>query len=83
MGNIVYYLSLVLRIYETMMLIYIMMSWVPESRETQLGRFLASCVEPYLAIFRKIIPPIGMIDFTPIVAFVILDLAMEGLFRFF
>lgn len=83
MGNIVYYLSLVLRIYETMILIYIIMSWVPESRSTQLGRFLASCVEPYLAIFRKIIPPIGMFDFAPIVAFVILDLAMEGLFRFF
>ena len=44
MGNIVYYLSLVLRFYETMMLIYIIMSWVPESRQTQLGRVLASFV---------------------------------------
>ena len=59
MGNIVYYLSLVLRFYVTMMLIYIIMSWVPESRQTQLGRVLASFVEPYLSIFRKIIPPIG------------------------
>ena len=83
MGNIVYYLSLVLRFYETMMLIYIIMSWVPESRQTQLGRVLASVVEPYLSIFRKIIPPIGMIDFSPIVAFIVLDIAMQGLFRLF
>lgn len=83
MGNIVYYLSLVLRVYETMMLIYILMSWVPESRSTQLGRVLGSMVEPYLSIFRKIIPPIGMIDFSPIVAFIILDIAMQGLFRLF
>lgn len=83
MGNIVYYLSLVLRVYETMMLIYIIMSWVPESRSTQLGRVLGSMVEPYLSIFRKIIPPIGMIDFSPIVAFIILDIAMQGLFRLF
>lgn len=83
MGNVVYYLSLVLRVYETMMLIYILMSWVPESRSTQLGRVLGSMVEPYLSIFRKIIPPIGMIDFSPIVAFIILDIAMQGLFRLF
>ena len=83
MGNIVYYLSLVLRFYETMMLIYIIMSWVPESRQTQLGRVLASFVEPYLSLFRKIIPPIGMIDFSPIVAFIVLDIAMQGLFRLF
>ncbi len=83
MGNIVYYLSLVLRVYETMMLIYILMSWVPESRSTQLGRVLGSMVEPYLSIFRKIIPPIGMIDFSPIIAFIILDIAMQGLFRLF
>ena len=83
MGNIVYYLSLVLRVYETMMLIYILMSWVPESRSTQLGRVLGSMVEPYLSIFRKIIPPIGMIDFSPIIAVIILDIAKQGVFRLF
>lgn len=83
MGIIVYYLSLVLRVYEAMILIYILMSWVPESRSTQLGRVLGNMVEPYLSIFRKIIPPIGMIDFSPIIAFIVLDIAMQGLFRLF
>ena len=83
MTTIVYYLSLVLRIYEVMVLVYIFMSWVPESRSTQLGRFLAGMVEPYLSIFRKFIPPIGMIDFSPIIAFIVLDIAMQGLFRLF
>lgn len=83
MGTIIYYLSVILRIYETMILLYVFMSWVPQSRETQLGRILGNLVEPYLSIFRKIIPPIGMVDFSPIVAFVILDIAMQGLFRLF
>jgi YggT family protein len=69
--------------YETLMLIYILMSWIPESRNTQLGRTIGALVEPYLAIFRKIIPSIGMIDISPIIAFVVLDIAMQGLFNLF
>ncbi|KKB42285.1 Cell division protein YlmG/Ycf19 [Bacillus thermotolerans] len=29
--------------------------------------------------FRKIIPPLGMIDISPIVAFIVLNLATRGL----
>lgn len=83
MGQIILLFTSILRMYETLMLIYILMSWIPESRNTQLGRTIGVLVEPYLAIFRKIIPPIGMIDISPIIAFVVLDIAMQGLFNLF
>ena len=83
MGQIILLFTSILRMYETLMLIYILMSWIPESRSTQLGRVIGGFVEPYLAIFRKIIPPLGMIDFSPIIAFIVLDLAMQGLFNLF
>ena len=83
MGQIILLFTSVLRMYETLMLIYILMSWIPESRNTQLGRTIGALVEPYLAIFRKIIPSIGMIDISPIIAFVVLDIAMQGLFNLF
>ena len=83
MGQIILLFTSILRMYETLMLIYILMSWIPESRTTQLGRAVGGIVEPYLAIFRKIIPPIGMIDISPIIAFVVLDIAMQGLFNLF
>ncbi|KAI7842335.1 hypothetical protein COHA_003975 [Chlorella ohadii] len=35
---------------------------------------LATVVDPYLNLFRGIIPPLGGIDFSPILAFVVLDL---------
>lgn len=54
------------------------MSWVPNLRETAFGQFLATLAEPYLAPFRKIIPPIGMIDISPIVAIIALDFARKG-----
>ena len=34
--------------------------------------FLRDVCEPYLRIFRRLIPPIGMFDFTPMIAIVVL-----------
>ena len=79
MAQIILLFTAIFRIYEFLMIIYILMSWIPESRSTQLGRVISGFVEPYLSIFRKIIPPLGMIDFSPIIAFIVLDLAMQGL----
>ena len=35
--------------------------------------FLEAICEPYLKIFRKIIPPFGMLDISPIAALVVLS----------
>ena len=66
-------------IYSILLIIYILMSWVPSTRETGFGRFLEKICEPYLGFFRKLIPPFGMIDFSPIVALFVLNLALRGL----
>lgn len=55
-------------IYSVLLVIYILMSWVPASRESGFGRLLGRITEPYLEIFRKFIPPLGMIDISPIIA---------------
>jgi YggT family protein len=54
------------------------MSWVPASRETKFGRMLETITEPYLGFFRKFIPPLGMIDISPIVALLALRLITSG-----
>lgn len=72
-------LQQVIQIYSWALIIYILMSWFPNARETSIGRFLARICEPYLEPFRKIIPPIGMIDISPIVAFLVLNFASRGL----
>ncbi|MBU8695006.1 YggT family protein [Bacillus pumilus] len=68
-------LQTVLTIYSFAIIIYIFMSWVPSARETAIGRFLTNICEPYLEPFRKIIPPIGMIDISPIVALLVIRFA--------
>lgn len=65
-------------IYSWALIIYILMSWFPNARETSIGMFLARICEPYLEPFRRIIPPLGMIDLSPLAAFFVLQLAQIG-----
>ena len=72
-------LSTALSIYSWALIIYILMSWFPGARDSGVGEFLGKITEPYLEPFRKIIPPIGMLDISPIVAIIALQLASNGL----
>lgn len=67
------------QIYYWLIIIYILMSWLPNARESSFGELLGKIVEPYLSIFRRFIPPIGMIDISPIVAIIALNYAAMGL----
>jgi YggT family protein len=74
--NALYWL---IEVYSWALIIYILMSWFPGARESSFGQLLAKICEPYLEPFRRIVPPIWMIDFSPIVAFIVLNLATRGL----
>jgi YggT family protein len=55
-------------IYYWLILINIFGSWFPQFQTSKVGLLIGRLVNPYLSIFRKFIPPLGMIDFSPIVA---------------
>ncbi|RBP06892.1 YggT family protein [Rossellomorea aquimaris] len=76
-------LSNLIQIYSWALIIYILMSWFPNARETAIGQFLSRICEPYLEPFRRFVPSIGMIDISPIVAFIVLNLAQSGLYQLF
>lgn len=69
---------IIFQIYSWLIIAYILMSWLPQLKESQVGDILAKVVEPYLAPFRKFIPPIGMIDISPIVAIFALNFIQLG-----
>ncbi|ANS75098.1 hypothetical protein AWM70_11220 [Paenibacillus yonginensis] len=67
-------------IYYFLIIIYVLMSWLPNVRESFVGEWLGKLVEPYLSVFRRFIPPImGMIDISPIIALIALRYAVLGL----
>jgi YggT family protein len=55
------------------MIVRVLMSWFPIRPGTAAGSIyvlVRDLTEPVLAPLRRVIPPIGMIDVSPIVAFV-------------
>ncbi|HLR70831.1 MAG TPA: YggT family protein [Pseudogracilibacillus sp.] len=83
MAQILGLISGAITIYSYALIVYILMSWFPGARDSQFGYFLGRICEPYLEQFRKFIPPIGMIDISPIVAIFVLHLARVGVFELF
>lgn len=75
MNQLYMILYFALEIYSYALIIYILMSWFPGARESSFGEFFAKICDPYLEPFRKIIPPLGMIDISPIVAILVLYFA--------
>ena len=70
----------VLRIYQIMIFAYVLMSWFPNFRSTPVARFLFRACDPYISKFRRIIPPIGGLDFSPIIGFLLIDFAVRGFY---
>lgn len=64
--------------YSLALIVYILMSWVPAAYDSKIGRILAKICDPYLDFFRRFIPPIGMIDISPIAALIVLNLIKAG-----
>jgi YggT family protein len=79
-GDIANYVSALFTVYIVLIFLYILLNLmlsfgvrVPYSRwsDALLG-FLRDVAEPYLRIFRKLIPTIGMFDITPMIAIIVL-----------
>lgn len=52
-----------------MLVVRVLSSWVPEIQGQKWLQFIAFYTDPYLNLFRRFVPPLGMIDISPIIAF--------------
>ena len=65
-------LSGLLSLYMLLIFIRIIFSWVMVSYSNRIMRFLVNTTEPLLGPLRRNIPPVGMFDISPFVAFIII-----------
>lgn len=81
LSSVLTYVGLLFQIYWWLIIIYVLMSWVPNVRSSSVGEIIGKLVEPYLSIFRRFIPPIGgMLDISPIIALFVLQFVQMGVF---
>lgn len=79
-GDIANYVDALFTVYIILILVYILLNMVfslglrrPYSRWSDaLMNFLRDVSEPYLRLFRRLIPVIGGFDFTPVIALIVL-----------
>lgn len=57
----------------------ILLSFLPQFRSNQIAELIYGVTEPILAPFQRLIPPIGMIDISPMVAIIVLGIAQQVL----
>ncbi|WP_280567609.1 YggT family protein [Chromohalobacter sp. 296-RDG] len=67
-------LSAILDIYFFALIIMIILSWVAPQASHPGAILVHQVVEPIMAPVRKVIPPLGMIDLSPIVVFIAINL---------
>ena len=71
-----------LNIYQWLIVIWCLMSWLPRTGGLldDIRGAIGTLVEPYLNVFRRLIPPVMMIDFSPVIALFALTLIKRLLY---
>jgi len=66
-----HFIDIFLWVYVLLIFVYVLTSWVRLPYSTwvrRISEFLRDVCEPYLRIFRRILPPLGPLDLSPVVA---------------
>ncbi len=80
---IVYILDQLIEVYSWLIIISALMSWVPIVSRSQnsllsdIAEVLRKITEPYLQLFRKFMPSFGGVDFSPVIALLVLQIVKD------
>ena len=70
-------ISSLFNLYEIVIIVWCILSWIPKRPDTLLwdvSSAIDRLVRPYIDLFRRFIPPLGGIDFSPVIAVLALSL---------
>lgn len=71
------FINILFEVLSLAILARVILSWFRVDPYNRLVQLLYQITEPVLAPFRRVIPPVGMMDITPIVALLVLQLAQR------
>lgn len=74
---IVYILDCLFWVLELLILVRVILSWIRHDPGNPLIRAVYQITEPVMEPFRRLIPPIGDIDISPVVVFVALEVVRQ------
>lgn len=76
--NTILLINYLFYLFNFLILLRIFLSWIPSIQwYSQPWKFVGESTNWYLDIFRKFIPPLGMIDISPIIALLVLQIVQR------
>lgn len=71
------------RFYVILLVVYTLMSWFPiRGALYDVYRVLGSICEPLIGVFRRFIPPMGGLDFSPWAAILVVEFVIVPVLRY-
>jgi YggT family protein len=78
MGSIISLLASLVSLYSFIIFVRVMLTWIPGlDPYNPIVQFLHQITDPVMEPARRIIPPIGMIDISPIVVMVVMSILAQ------
>ena len=75
MRALYYFIVFLARILDFAILIRILLSWIPISRTSPVVVFIYEITEPILGPIRRLMPNLGGLDLSPMIALILIQLA--------
>ena len=79
MTGVVQFAALAIQLYIFLIIIWVFSSWFPQWRYQSWFRTVNDLVEPYLRLFQRLPLRVGMIDLSPMVAIIVLQILRAAL----
>lgn len=77
--QLIYLVEWFFRFYVLLLIVRLVASWFPELSRQRWVAIVAIYTDPYLSFFQRWIPPLGMIDFSPLFAFLALNIIQRSI----
>ena len=76
------FVDVFLYVYLALLFLYVLLTWFRLPYSVWLSRvqgFLYDVCDPYLRLFRRVVPPLGPVDLSPTIAIIVLLVIQRGL----
>lgn len=74
-------IDVILDVYSLAIVVDALMSWVPQARFSRFGQLINRIVSPLIGTIQRIIPSLFGLDFSPVIALLLLQFARWGIER--
>lgn len=80
MGFVTTFFRILFEVLSLLILARVILSWVDRGGSSQVSQIIYELTEPILGPIRSIMPAVGMFDFSPIIALLLLRAIQQALF---